>query len=170
MADPNQESERLIRIILTTIMENNKFKSNHRNLNNLIRDLKERQRAAGQQLSDVNPNYLHDFISHHTKEKFRMSKPDFTRFYNQTQDVVGTPPPTRAEIRQAEKRQEEKEMESINPSVVSRRKYTPEQFAEMEREGEEPGSCVASGFRHLKTRGMRGRGSALTHHLKLNRM
>ena len=31
-------------------------------------------------------------------------------------------------------------------------------------------NCVASGFRPLKTRGTRGRGSALTHRLKISRM
>lgn len=160
MADPNQESERLIRTILTTIMEKNTFKREHRDLDKLIRDLKQRQRAADQQLSDINPSYLHDFISHHTKEPFKMLKPDFIRFFNQTRDVIETPPLSRAERRQAEKRQEEKEMEGISPSAVSRRNYTPEQFAEMERE-EEPNSCVASGFRNLKTRGKRMRGGSV---------
>jgi hypothetical protein len=59
----------------------------------------------------------------------------------------------------------ESELKGVRLPIPPRRRPSIEPTPECS-----PGECVASGFRHLKTRGTRGRGSALTHHLKLNRM
>jgi len=150
-----KDKERTIDFILKEIQESHGFS---KSVDELIRDME-----AEETLLNIGSEELYNFLVRNTQRPFNIKRDKFQTHFalveNGLRSEHPSPPPAPASA----PRQNRYHSSSGRP-------YTAQ---EMRDRGLLPNDscsvCVASGFRHLKTRGTRGRGSALTHYLKVNR-